>query len=244
MKTTHTKYLLLLILIGILSTSAYAQNPIKEVELQMDGVIFPRMSDTDKGMINPVLGQCIYNTDTKRLECYDGNNWKSGRDGTNCWDLNSNGIADANEDVNGSGTIDVLDCKGMDGQNGAPGQNGVDGQDGAPGQNGVDGQDGAPGQNGLNGQNGADGQSGINCWDLDGDGINDPNEDINDDQLFNAQDCHGLKYLGQGNTYPSSPEDGDVFVLLKSQSNGHSCDYIEMRLGMLWVRIGESNCST
>ena len=34
-----------------------------------------------------------------------------GATGYSCWDLNSNGIADANEDLNGDGVIDTLDCR-------------------------------------------------------------------------------------------------------------------------------------
>lgn len=54
---------------------------------------------------------------------------------------------------------------GVDGQDGAPGQDGADGQDGAPGQDGADGQDGAPGQDGADGQDGAPGQDGADGQD-------------------------------------------------------------------------------
>ncbi len=33
--------------------------------------------------------------------------------GVNCWDLNQNGVADANEDLNGDGVVDVLDCNAL-----------------------------------------------------------------------------------------------------------------------------------
>ncbi len=45
-----------------------------------------------------------------------------------CWDLDYDGEADANEDTNGDGTVDVYDCRGEDGSGGA-GSNGSDGQD-------------------------------------------------------------------------------------------------------------------
>jgi octaheme c-type cytochrome (tetrathionate reductase family) len=35
----------------------------------------------------------------------------SGSDGVSCWDLNENGIADPEEDTNGDGVVDVLDCQ-------------------------------------------------------------------------------------------------------------------------------------
>lgn len=40
----------------------------------------------------------------------DGTAGSPGGDGLNCWDLNANGIADAEEDVNGDGVVDVIDC--------------------------------------------------------------------------------------------------------------------------------------
>ncbi len=35
----------------------------------------------------------------------------SGSDGFSCWDLNQNGIGDNDEDLNGDGTVDTLDCR-------------------------------------------------------------------------------------------------------------------------------------
>ncbi|MEN8135753.1 MAG: hypothetical protein ABFS18_09510 [Thermodesulfobacteriota bacterium] len=48
----------------------------------------------------------------------DGQNGTNGIDGLNglsCWDLNGDDIADANEDVNGDGYWDTLDCRGTNG---------------------------------------------------------------------------------------------------------------------------------
>jgi octaheme c-type cytochrome (tetrathionate reductase family) len=41
----------------------------------------------------------------------DGAPGAAGTDGINCWDLNANGIADPEEDVNGDGVVDVFDCQ-------------------------------------------------------------------------------------------------------------------------------------
>nr|WP_297787744.1 hypothetical protein [uncultured Allomuricauda sp.] len=41
------------------------------------------------------------------------------------------------------------------------------------------------------GEDGAPGLSGISCWDINGDGVNDANEDTNQDGEFNALDCQG-----------------------------------------------------
>lgn len=40
------------------------------------------------------------------------------------------------------------------------------------------------------------GLNGIHCWDLNGDGINDPEEDSNGDGIFNALDCQGAAPAG------------------------------------------------
>lgn len=47
------------------------------------------------------------------------------------------------------------------------------------------------GDTGNTGGSGPPGEDGISCWDLDGDGIGDPDEDINEDGDFNAEDCQG-----------------------------------------------------
>ena len=53
---------------------------------------------------------------------------------------------------------------------------------------GCDGDNGAAG---VAGQPGGDGDDGIACWDLNGNGVGDPAEDINGDGLFDAADCSG-----------------------------------------------------
>ncbi|MFD2099289.1 collagen-like triple helix repeat-containing protein [Flagellimonas iocasae] len=53
---------------------------------------------------------------------------------------------------------------------------------------GEDGMDGADGDSII----GPAGNAGINCWDTNGNGNNDPSEDINGDQKWDALDCQGL----------------------------------------------------
>jgi octaheme c-type cytochrome (tetrathionate reductase family) len=60
---------------------------------------------------------------------------------------------------------------------------GCEGDDGAAGADGADGVDGAPG---------ADGADGLACWDLNGNGVGDPEEDLNGDGVFDALDCNAL----------------------------------------------------
>ncbi len=55
-----------------------------------------------------------------------GEDGEDGQDGLSCWDTNQNGVADPEEDRNGDGVVDVMDCVGE----GTPGADGEDGQDG------------------------------------------------------------------------------------------------------------------
>ena len=58
---------------------------------------------------------------------------------------------------------------------------------------GDDGERGPQGPKGdsIAGDPGADGSDGTNCWDLNGNGMNDTDEDINNDGNFDALDCQG-----------------------------------------------------
>ena len=55
------------------------------------------------------------------------------------------------------------------------------------GMAGCEGDDGADGQDGADGVAGADGQA---CWDLNNNGIGDPDEDINGDGVVDVFDCN------------------------------------------------------
>lgn len=99
-----------------------------------------------------------------------GTNGTNGTNGISCWDLNGNGANDPAEDVNTDGNWDALDCQG------------------APG---AAGPTGAAGPAGAQGPTGANGVNGISCWDANGNGVNDPAEDINSDGNWNAADCIG-----------------------------------------------------
>jgi hypothetical protein len=60
----------------------------------------------------------------------------TGQNGINCWDINSNGINDPSEDINGDGFFTTLDCKGSQGLTGAQGPIGLTGPAGATGPQG------------------------------------------------------------------------------------------------------------
>ena len=80
-----------------------------------------------------------------------------GPPGLSCWDLDGDGVADPQEDVNGDGTHDALDCQG---RQGSPGDNGEVGSDGIAGDAGDDGDDGEQGDAGPPGTSGPPGPSG------------------------------------------------------------------------------------
>jgi octaheme c-type cytochrome (tetrathionate reductase family) len=60
---------------------------------------------------------------------------------------------------------------------------GCEGDDGATGADGVNGADGAPG---------ADGSDGVACWDLNENGVGDPEEDLNGDGVVDVLDCNAI----------------------------------------------------
>ncbi|HEY6162509.1 MAG TPA: tail fiber domain-containing protein [Bacteroidia bacterium] len=61
---------------------------------------------------------------------------------------------------------------------------------------------GPTGPTGANGSTGTNGSSGINCWDINGNGTNDPSEDVNGDGVWNTLDCQGA----QGSVGPTGPQ--------------------------------------
>lgn len=110
----------------------------------------------------------------------------AGISGTPCWDVNGNTFGDPQEDINGDNAFNVLDCQGAAGEPGPVGPPGDDRPVGDDGQNGVD------------------------CWDLNGNGVNNASEDINADGQFNALDCQGSQGPpgtggGGGGGQPGSP---------------------------------------
>ena len=79
-------------------------------------------------------------------------------------------------------------------QPGPAGPAGADGQAGrsAPGAPGAPGEQGATGDQGPSGDPGSagpQGPAGLNCWDLNGNGVADPEEDVNGDGAVDALDC-------------------------------------------------------
>ena len=82
---------------------------------------------------------------------------------------------------------------------------------GEQGPNGSDGATGPQGTQGADGPKGVAGADGLHCWDLNGDGIQDDDEDVNADDTWDADDCKGdLGPVGpQGDLGPVGPQ-GDL----------------------------------
>ncbi len=86
-----------------------------------------------------------------------------------------------------------------------PGPTGPEGSEGPTGDIGAQGPIGPQGASGTNGANGTDGDDGTNCWDLNGNGVEDPTEDLNGDLVVDVLDCTGLQGP-QGEQGPSGPQ--------------------------------------
>lgn len=61
---------------------------------------------------------------------------EDGADGVQCWDVDGDAVADTEEDVDGSGVVDVLDCRGPAGPEGPEGPAGPEGPQGPQGPEG------------------------------------------------------------------------------------------------------------
>lgn len=99
-------------------------------------------------------GQILTATDTLGLP------GPSGVPGIHCWDLNGDGFDDDDEDINGDGEWNALDCQGSRGDKGP---SGVDGQDGNVGQQGVLGEVGPRGEPGQDGTDAIDIGNDLDC---------------------------------------------------------------------------------
>jgi hypothetical protein len=124
--------------------------------------------DTNENRINDAAEDTNKDGLFNTLDCKSSST-TTGLNGINCWDINGNNIA---EDTNKDGQFNALDCKGEKGEKGVSGAQGV-------------------------GIQGVAGLSGINCWDINGNRINDIVEDTNNDGVFNALDCQSNLALAQ-----------------------------------------------
>ena len=94
-------------------------------------------------------------------------------------------------DMGDPGTPGDPGDQGPQGPQGGQGPQGPQGPTGATGPQGPIGLTGPAGQDGTNGVDGTDGLDGLSCWDTNGNGIGDPDEDINTDGNYDTLDCIG-----------------------------------------------------
>ena len=98
---------------------------------------------------------------------------------------------------------------GPEGPEGAQGLPGAEGPEGPEGPIGPAGEQGSAGPEGPAGLQGEPGSMGLSCWDIDGDGIGDPEEDVNDDGDFDALDCQGEQGPAGGGSQGPKGDPGD-----------------------------------
>ncbi len=48
---------------------------IREAEVDIDGIVFPRMTTASRNALSPIQGQCIYHLNALQVECWDGSQW-------------------------------------------------------------------------------------------------------------------------------------------------------------------------
>jgi len=130
-------------------------------------------------------------------------------------DGNSNGILDATEitssqyicngQAGATGAAGATGPAGPTGPTGPTGATGPQGPAGPQGPIGLTGAAGATGPQGPIGLTGPAGTIGISCWDINGNGINDPSEDTNGDGTFNTTDCTVGIVGPQGPAGPQGP---------------------------------------
>jgi hypothetical protein len=90
-------------------------------------------------------------------------------------------------------------------------------------------------------QPGAPGAPGVNCWDLNGDGVNDPAEDANGDGVWDALDCQGAAgqdgLNGQDGQNGQDGEDGEDLtgVIARGWIPGADYDAFPPEVGATYV---------
>ena len=81
--------------------------------------------------------------------------------------------------------------QGPAGPTGPVGAQGPAGPAGPEGAQGPQGPQGPAGPAGIQGAQGPSGLEGLSCWDLNGNRVADPEEDINKDGIYDSKDCQG-----------------------------------------------------
>lgn len=141
---------LVLLMLAASATWVFAQ------EIMTDGTIYACVLKDGTLRIVSGANQC------KRTETLLSWNilGQKGDPGLACWDLNGNGVADPEEDINGDNQWNTVDCKGPQGEQGIQGMQGLQGLKGDTGATGATGPEGPKGDTGDTGATGATGPEG------------------------------------------------------------------------------------
>ena len=190
---------------------------VLDVSSTTKGMLMPRMTTAQRnGIVVPANGLLVYDTDVNCVMYYSTTltSWNSLCAGSSASSLIANTTtvaAGANcpsggvllqlgNDGNSNGILDATEITSnqyiCNGQAGATGPQGPIGLTGAAG---------AIGTQGPIGLTGPAGTIGISCWDINGNGINDPSEDTNGDGTFNTTDCTVGIVGPQGPAGPQGP---------------------------------------
>lgn len=182
-----------------------------EAEVNPDGIVFPRLTTSQRNALNPIEGQCIYNTTKNLLECWNGLFWSIGVVGPQ-GPQGATGPQGSQGPTGAQGPQGPTGIQGPQGIDGAVGSIGPQGPQGDTGPQGPQGPTGAQGPQGMPGPPGTAG--GQSCWDLNGNNMPDlGTEDINSDGFVNILDCMGATGAAgatgaqgpQGATGPQGP---------------------------------------
>jgi hypothetical protein len=174
---------------------------VLDVSSTNKGMLIPRMTTAQRNaIVGPANGLLVFDTDVNCVMFYSTTvvSWNSLCSGTNSSSLIANTtsvLAGANcaaggvllefgNDTNGNGLLDISEVTASQYV-----CNGVAGATGPAGPQGPIGLTGPIGATGPQGPIGLTGATGISCWDINGNGVNDPSEDANADGIFNTNDC-------------------------------------------------------
>ena len=158
---------------------------VLDVSSTSKGMLIPRMTSIQRNaIVSPANGLIVYDIDLNCIYFYSQSNatWNSlcnpsvgssnlianttnVPSGPNC--ANGGVLLQLGNDNNSNGTLDAAEI--------------------------ISSNYICNGQNGTSGTAGPAGNNGINCWDINGNGVNDVNEDQNADGLFNSLDCAGAQ---------------------------------------------------
>ncbi len=191
-------------------------NPSSLLELESNSkvLVITRVTNAEMLAITPLQGALVYNTTRNCVYQYTGITWVSLCDNGNGSGNNMVGITNLSLDstcttlsfndqnntpqsidlacvVKNNETLTSIRLGNLPGEIIYTDENNVETQITITGTTGPQGRRGPAGVQGPPGNNGATGTNGINCWDTNGNGLNDPSEDINGDAIFNALDCRG-----------------------------------------------------